>query len=242
MKTLQPLHGTYDDIADEYYDAGRHPTCANFFELSRAYIVNHLGADTLANKTILEVGCGRSIVAPMLSGREKRLENLTLLDASPRMLHHSKNWEAYGAKLVVADARNTGLPSLHFDIIVSSLGDPYNVLDFWAEIERVLSSDGFCLFTTPAQEWASRFRPRGELNRAEFLRADGTVIHMPSEIPPIDEQARILRSRNLRITQEQSFPANSLSQPPSPKLLVTRGTAQAPIVRGFRIARSNQHA
>jgi SAM-dependent methyltransferase len=237
MKTIKPLRVTYDDIANEYYDERRHPTCANFFELSRTYIAHQLNTHEIADKVILEVGCGRSIAAPIIAEQGKHLQKLTLLDISPKMLHHSKTWESRGARLLVADARKTGLPSLHFDVIISSLGDPYNVFDFWTEIERLLSKSGFCLFTTPAPEWAARFRPRDEISVAEFLRSDGTATYMPSQIPSLDEQGRILRSSNLRIDQEQSLLAASLSQPLSPKLLITPETAQTPIVRGFKIAR-----
>ena len=54
MNTIVTAFSTYDDIAAEYYDAVRHPTCANFFELSAAFLVPRIQKYAPAAKAILE--------------------------------------------------------------------------------------------------------------------------------------------------------------------------------------------
>ncbi len=173
MKSNFSTLATYDDVADEYYDKSLHPTCANFAELSERFFRRRLQPDSYKDKNVLEVGCGRSIVAEILVNNEISLNGLTLLDSSPRMLSYSEQWQQRGASLVVADAQDTRLLSHSFHLIISSLGDPYNGAPFWSEIERLLMVGGACLFTTPSYEWAQRFRRGTDFHSAEFLRSDG---------------------------------------------------------------------
>src|SRR5882762_6235910 len=159
---------SYDCVAAEYYDTERHPTCSNFGELSERFIASRFPHKADSWTTILEVGAGRSMVAPLMTGVGLQLDRLTLLDCSSVMLAYSQPWACSGAKLVVADAQSTGLARSSFNLIVASLGDPYNRLPFWQEVSRLLRSGGICLFTSPAFEWASRFRG-GDSDYAEFL-------------------------------------------------------------------------
>ena len=234
MNTIVTALSTYDDIASEYYDAVRHPTCANFFELSAAFLVPRIQKYAPAAKAILEVGTGRSTVAPAMAAKELPLSHVTLLDQSPRMLAHSRDWERRGARLLVADAASTGLPPASFQLIVSSLGDPYNDAKFWQEISRLLDPRGVCLYTTPAPEWSARFRAGSNLRAAEFVLANGAKVLVRSDIPSVASQREMIGGAGLYLDEMQAFDAAHLSGPLSSKLLVD-GQNPLPVVRGFAV-------
>ena len=97
------LHGEYEDLASEYYDPLRHPTCANFREASDLLLGGWLREYSAAGAWICEVGAGRSTVAEQLAMRNISLNRLTLADSSAEMLAYSREWAARGALLVLAD-------------------------------------------------------------------------------------------------------------------------------------------
>jgi SAM-dependent methyltransferase len=233
----ESLHwiSSYEEIAAEYYDPLQHPTCANFSELSEAFLEPRIRQLSLSSKHILEVGCGRSIAARVLAEDKVCDAKLTLLDQSPRMLAHSRQWISPDTKLMVGDARATGLGSTNYHLIVSSLGDPYNVEPFWNEVHRILVPGGICLFTTPAREWAVRLRSKSDISKAEFLRADGATIFVRSEIPTIKKQKAIIERAGLAIKEIQSFTAAQLLKALSPRLLVTNDTLSSIILRGITV-------
>jgi SAM-dependent methyltransferase len=226
---------SYDSVADEYYDPERHPTCFNFGELSGRFILPRLAHNLAARKAVLEVGAGRSIIAPVMARAGALLNQLVLLDSSKAMLSYSQEWEHQGAKLLITDARLTRLLGGSFDIIVSSLGDPYNCPRFWLEVERLLRPSGICLFTSPAFEWACRFRRRDSLEHAEFLVSGGKIVNVPSHVPPLDEQLKMISEARLSIREIVAFYRTDLHSRPSPKLDVFNEVPNPPVVRGFMV-------
>jgi ubiquinone/menaquinone biosynthesis C-methylase UbiE len=228
---------TYEGVAPEYYDPVRHPTCANFSELSNAYLHPRLHKHASAGANILEVGAGRSTVASILQEGRLPVTRLTLLDQSARMLAYSRDWADKGARLIVGDACRTQLPERSFRLIVSALGDPYNCPAFWREVARLLEPSGVCLFTTPAPEWATRFRPPEAQSHAEFVIADGRTVLVPSKIPAREQQGSMIADAGLHSVDDEGLSAEKLSGPPSPKLLLDEATMRLPIVRGFTVRR-----
>lgn len=238
MIQLAEIVSSYEDMAAEYYDPRRHPTCGNFADLSQQILVSRIQKHVQAASNTLEVGAGRSVVAPVMVTEGLPLANLTLLDLSPRMLKHSRKWTSHGTHFIVGDACNTGLPTAKFQLIVSSLGDPYNYPTFWQEITRLLDRAGVCLFTIPAPEWAARFRAWSDPATAEFLLANGARVLVRSNIPPIEKQIEMITMAGLRVDEMQDLSSVDLSGPPSPKLLIEDDTAHLPIVRGLTIRAS----
>jgi SAM-dependent methyltransferase len=228
---------TYEDVAAEYYDPLRHPTCANFSELSNVFLVPRIRKYASASTRILEVGAGRSIVAPTQRAHGLSVAGLTLLDQSAGMLEHSREWAGCGARLLVGDACRTELPQADFSMIVSALGDPYNDPAFWREVARLLEPGGVCLFTTPAPEWATRFRPPEAQSHAEFVIADGRTVLVPSKISAREQQGTMIADAGLNLVDDEGLSAEKLSGLPSPKLLLDEATMRLPIVRGFTIRR-----
>ncbi len=224
---------TYDAVAAEYYDPIRHPTCANFSELSNRFLDPRILKYATPAMNILEIGAGRSTVAPIMSAVGLPLVKLTLLDKSSLMLEHSREWAQHGVRLVVDDACTPGLPPESFGLITAALGDPYNCQLFWELTAQLLQRRGICLFTIPAREWAERFRAAEALSLAEFALADGKIVLVRSNIPPLAEQIRLVCDAGLQVIETQGLTAAHLSGPHSAKLLVTAETSGLPIVHGL---------
>ncbi len=224
---------TYDAVAAEYYDPVRHPTSANFSELSNRFLDPRIRKYATAVMNILEIGAGRSTVAPIMSAAGLPLRKLTLVDKSPLMLEHSREWARHGVRLVVDDACAPGLPLESFGLITGALGDPYNCPSFWQSTAQLLQRRGICLFTIPAREWAERFREAAALTLAEFALADGNVVLVRSNIPPLDEQIRLVTDAGLQVIETQGLTAAQLSGPHSAKLLLSVETSGLPIVHGL---------
>ena len=148
----------YEDLASEYYDETRHPTCANFRWASKSILDKHLRVAEMTGALICEVGAGRSLLAELLATRLKTLRRLILLDSSPGMLDHSSRWRDVGAQLRVGDATEPDLATASIGFLFASLADPYNGPRFWSESARILKRGATLLFTTPSFEWARSYR------------------------------------------------------------------------------------
>jgi hypothetical protein len=136
------------------------------------------------------------------------------------------------------------LPSNSVGLLVSSLGDPYNVRQFWIEVNRVLQPGGAALFTTPSYEWARAFRGADEdaLSVAEFELASGDRVYLPSFILSEGEQVRLMEVSGLCVREVTQVAMSALdSQHLSPKLLLGRGP-DASILTGFIAQKPYRHA
>jgi len=99
----------------------RHPTCENFRAASKLLIQEWLSNKTLGSA--VEVGCGASLLAEVLTERRQSLASITLSDISPLMLAYSNRYVKAGAKLVQASAEDLPLPAGSQESLVSCLGD-----------------------------------------------------------------------------------------------------------------------
>jgi ubiquinone/menaquinone biosynthesis C-methylase UbiE len=226
----------YSAIANEYYDTERHPTCANFDELSRKFLEPRLREPKGDLSTIIEVGAGRSIVTQAL--RKNYVANIILVDSSLEMLSHSKMLVPERTRFCVADAFSTGLPTGCADLLVASLGDPYNTPEFWREVGRLLKDDGSCLFTTPSAEWAQYFRVGGRRYEAEFILRDGSRVVVPSFLLFPKEQREMISEANLVVLESEDYFISDLKGKVSPKLASPLGSKVFPVLRGFTIERA----
>jgi ubiquinone/menaquinone biosynthesis C-methylase UbiE len=232
---------TYDVIAQEYYDAQLHPTCSNFNQLSRVYLNRHLDV-FLRRRPVLEIGAGHSAVAELLQAAGAPLRGVLITDSSSGMLSHSSKWAAQGAEFSVTNAEHMDATSESFDVLVSSLGDPYNTIQFWAEAARVLRRNGIAIFTTPSFQWAVRYRAvhgHGLLDKAEFRLQDGSQVLVPSKILPLRGQIEMIESAGLVVVDFQDLGADELdgSERRSPKTEVF-GNEPSSLIWGF-IARKD---
>jgi hypothetical protein len=230
--------GTYEELAKEYYDPVRHPTCANFRQASDHLLVAYLSQHPFGDGWLCEVGCGDSLIATHLLERGHGLARLVLIDSAPSMLAYSKRWKQRGARLLLADSTNLPLSSESVEFLVSSLGDPYNGPAYWEEVSRVLRRGAVSLFTTPAYEWAAAFRggpAAPSMGSAEFQLANGRILCVPSWIYPIREQTQLIQTHRLVVESVVEVPIATLSPTSrSPKLREERGDA-ASVVTGYLV-------
>lgn len=217
---------SYDNIASEYYDRTRHPTCANFREASACILKEWLQRYGVDHVQICEVGAGNSLLAELLVAMNHDLDQVLISDLSPGMLEYSKKWVKHGAKLLLNKAEMIPVASESLGLLVSLLGDPYNEPAFWAEAYRTLRPGGLVFFTTPAHEWAKAFRSQSEphgIISAEFELRDGRKVRVPSWIYPVEQQVALIRSKGLEVREVKQVLLSALtSEDLSPKLLVTQ--------------------
>ena len=229
----QPL-AQYDVIADEYYDSLLHPTCANFRRASSGFVLRCLG-EVSVKSVIMEIGCGRSLVAEILAAKDAALANTILVDRSLKMLRHSQQFSHLGARLIVGDALKLPVRGQQVDALFAVLGDPYNVSELWQELRRIVRTGGRCFFTTPSYEWAHWFRNsiNDELSgAAQFLLRDGGRAYVPSHIFPIDEQLALMGRYGWRCEAVEKLGVDGGDIQLSPKI-VRRDVALSHVVTGF---------
>ncbi|ATG47130.1 hypothetical protein CEW89_05810 [Celeribacter ethanolicus] len=209
----------YEKIAEEYYDEQLHPTCRDLGKLSACLLKPLIEQRFPTAGQLLEIGAGESNLAP-ISRKKGALERTVLVDSSPKMLAYSEVWKTLGARLLIAPADSTGLPSNCASLIVSSLGDPYNSQSFWIEVKRLLEPNGRIVFTTPSYEWSTKFRSKDNRDVAEFLRGDGEKLFMPSFVYSKQEQLRMIENAGLKCTDFRAVGTTCLGESTAPKLQV----------------------
>lgn len=207
----------YAALAAEYYDAGRHPTCAAFREASRQLLEHLLPPAPLVSRAV-EVGSGASLLAEIVSDRGQPLDGLVLTDQSPGMLEHSRHWATLGCALELAAADDLPAASGTVALLVASLADPYDDDAFWQEVRRVLAPGGRAIVTTPSWIWASRFRVNGAPpDRARFVLASGDVLDVPSLVRPPAHELELIQRHGLHEQRMLSVSRGELSTS-APKL------------------------
>lgn len=226
----------YNAVAEEYYIASRHPTCDNFRTASKI-IIGFWLPDISARATICEVGAGKAIVAELLLECGSPLRQLLIIDQSVRMLKHSAQFSKLGASLLEADAACLPIASESVDCLISSLGDPYNLPQFWTEAARVLRSTGKVIFTVPAYTWAIHFRANRtqNFNEAEFDLMDGSKVLIPSFIYADCDQRNMIQAAGFEVIATRQILIRDLEDENlSPKLGLNRGPS-GEIVSGYLI-------
>jgi SAM-dependent methyltransferase len=227
---VTPSADRYEDIASEYYDAERHPTSANFREASAVVLRDVLPGLVDDEATVVEVGCGRSLVMEVLDGAGIAAARAILVDSSPTMLAYSEPFVRPGVELLLGDAEHLPLPDGDASVVISVLGDPYNTPAFWREVRRVLRPGGRALYTTPSFDWSVAFR--GGADAAEFDRADGDELALRSVVLDPERQSSLMAGAGLRVLERWDVPLAVLTGPISAKLDVLPGPS-APVVTAY---------
>lgn len=208
----------YDQIAEEYYDKEMHPTCAAFDCASHHLLSGFVSALSMCGKTICDVGAGRSQVAQLLSGEFGSFGSLHLVDNCEKMLKWSQIFCLDNIERHLLDAAHIDALGIEFDYIFASLGDPYNTISFLASARKSLRSSGTLAFTTPSYEWAEMFRSSDndeEINKALFVRSNGTRHFVASHIFPETYQLRIMEESGLRVREVKYFTVSQLDLVPA---------------------------
>ena len=115
-----------------------------------------VGSTPLANRRVLDVGCGRGGAAALLA--ETFGASVTGVDLSPEAISFCRNTHGHGTQFEVGDAEHLPFSDAAFEVVTnmeSSHTYP-NLRAFFGEVRRVLAPDGFFLYTDllPVQRWA----------------------------------------------------------------------------------------
>ncbi len=210
----------YEQIANHYYNQTLHPTCAALRDASLSLAIELTPQHNYSD--VLEVGCGKALLPQLFSELKIRYLHAILGDASVSMLSHSKEYASQNTNLMLMDATNNLLESNRFDFILSILGDPYNGLQFWEEISRLLATGGVAVFTTPSKLWSDIFRPIGQnsgTHTSEFETPEGGIVAPPSLILSDEDLESLLSTLGLTVEATAHRSASTIpSASKAPKL------------------------
>jgi SAM-dependent methyltransferase len=213
-QVIELVPAGYDVLASEYYDRKRHPTCENFRQASLHLISGYLSAAWSKRAAkVLEVGAGRSVFVDIGHRFPQLAARLTITDSSVAMIRHSA---ALFGKLcaAVADAEQLPFTPDSFDLVISSLGDPYNTGGFWREVRRVLTPGGIGVFTMPALTWSDQYREKEQLGQrglAWFETKGGSTIAVESLVKSPSEQIEFLEQHGLLTSEYSTFTRDMFS-------------------------------
>jgi ubiquinone/menaquinone biosynthesis C-methylase UbiE len=210
----------YAPIADEYYDAIRHPTCADFRWASDRLLDRVLPAPP--GRSLCDVGAGDSALAGWLARNGLPISGLLLFDASHEMLVQSQRWVGAGAIAEVADARALPVADRSLELVVASLADPFDDFSWWKEVRRVLAGNGRVVVTTPAVGWATKFRKSANepSDYARFVKRNGSFVDVPSYVRAPADERELISSAGLRVLAQEGITRGDFPHPVSAKLEV----------------------
>ncbi len=230
---------SYDVVAREYYDPILHPTCSNFRSASIILISEFLRALPAMGRT-LDLGAGRSVVPEVELQSLRSLSSIVLFDGSRDMLANNEPEFLARCEAIVGEPSNIPLVNEGVDLIISSLGDPYNNQNVWKECARLLTKFGRLIYTTPAYEWMVRYRVEEEgapEHISRFVDRNGAVHDLPSFVYDPRTQSDLFGKAGLLVEETKVCYADEVPGPLSPKL-VNCSKERLPIVRGFLLRRN----
>lgn len=234
-----PRDSDYEVLGEEYY-TDAHQTSANLRAGSSAILSRWIPDAAKQAGTVLDIGAGDSVVAPFLASGPERGQTLLIADRAGSMLAHSRTWRPVGAQLLQCDATRLPLSSGSIGLVVSSLGDPYNVVEFWREVARVLQRGGSVMFTAPSPEWAYEYRRAmlQDVQVAEFLCRRG-VVRVPSHVRTREEQLNMALDAGLSIREVTCFMLRELGAVRVSEKLSSVISPNTPIVDAYWWMRSD---
>jgi SAM-dependent methyltransferase len=168
----------YDDLADEYYEAG-HITSRNFDATTTVATADW--RDRLPEGLLLEAGAGRGRAGEFLGATPERVVQL---DSSAKMLALPGRERALVH--VLHDAEELPFPDAEFGCVAAFLCDGFLGLNFLSEARRVLKPGGVLFGTTPGYEWGSALRELLEIDVMEtrFVLKGGDEVRVASFLYP----------------------------------------------------------
>jgi len=240
LKVLEPtVERSYDVVASEYYDSILHPTCSNFRSASILLISEFLRSLPAAGRT-LDLGAGRSVVPEVEAQSSRSLGSIVLFDGSRDMLANNESEFLVRCESIIGEPSKIPMVSEGIDLILSSLGDPYNNPSVWKECARLLTRFGRLIYTTPAYEWMLRYRVEEEgapEHISRFVDRTGAVHDLPSFVYDPRTQSDLFGKAGLLVEETKVCYADEVPGPLSPKL-VNCSKERLPIVRGFLLRRN----
>lgn len=202
----------YNKVA-KYFTEEKRITTRNFHELSIPFFENIFNNYVNDESHILEVGPGQGWLRATVNTNCK---TYFYADISKEM----SDINSSTTNKIVTSVRCIPYPTETFDIILSSLGDPYFYPEAFCEFFRLLKSDGYLAFSLPAKQWASFLRSDlPSQNKTKFILDTGDVAEVFSFSYSIDEIKGLLKNIGFELIFAESIKAGSLTNEVSPAII-----------------------
>lgn len=238
LSKLETKEADYERLAAAYYDRKLHPTCHALRQAS-ILSISRLTAEVPLAGVAVELGAGKTIIPECFPEWQSRFHQIFLVDSSQSMLDYSRPFMSSDATLLLEDVTETSIAPGVGNLVIASLGDPYNRPALWFEIARLLGLGGIAIFTTPSIQWVTAFRQDGQSappDAAEFLLPNGDAVHVPSLVLPPMEQEQLIVSSGLIVDAiAEITPAESVEAAFAPKLAAIPSTT--PFLTAYRVRR-----
>lgn len=154
----------YSLIAEEFTEEKR-ITTHNFHTLSQQFFISvdnrYVNDETL----VLEIGPGQGWLKKSCLNNTTRYDVLELTEKMASYNNSADN-------VIISSAARTHIDSDKYDVVFSSLGDPYLHIETLCEVYRILSIGGYFAFSIPAKQWAEYLRGRNK-ETTTFVSEDG---------------------------------------------------------------------
>lgn len=202
----------YDKLAREYYNAKLHPSSAVFRELSIVALNRHNHFLRGKGKYV-EFGCGLGVLDTLVQS-----DQVVLTDNSPQMLQHAIDRTSDSVSCLQTDALRSCFEKNSVSVAVALLADPYNVPEFFNEMNRVVRLGGALIFSTPSHEWAVALREKVGLDETEtrFTTQESGIISAPSFVRSRQKQESVLREAGFSIVAFEQLAVQDSNCNPSP--------------------------
>lgn len=212
----------YNKVAYEFTEEKR-VTTHNFHIASTKFFKTSIQKYIKKNTKILEVGPGQGWLAKKIALPS---QSYSTIDISTNMQSTSVSKYNY-----VGTIRNTNFKENNFDVIISSLADPYLFPSAILEIRRILKNNGIFIFTTPSSKWSKNVRNNKLNNKTTFLLHDESTAEVFSFTFTLQELITILEELQMKVifSEELSLPANTLKISISPAISLAAQKENCPI-------------
>lgn len=181
----------YEFIASEFTDEKR-VTTANFHDLSFEFLLSETNRQLGPKDNVLDLGTGRGYLAHKLSETYSKVFSV---DLAFQMLQFNGVLTSQ-VKMVCGSAFNLPFLSDSFNVVVSSLADPFLIEAALVEISRVLKKDGRFICSSPSEVWSAAFRDHVNNSRlsTKFLHSSGLEVEVFSFTYTNDQLVQLLLS------------------------------------------------
>ena len=196
----------YSLIADEFTEEKR-VTTHNFHMLSIDFFQGIINRFPKNEPSILEIGPGQGWLRKTCLWPSIKYD---IVELTREMAGHNM-----ADNTIIASVANMPIPSHTYDVVLSSLGDPYFYPAALCEICRVLKPGGLFAFSLPSDQWARALRGDAD-ETTTFISESGQAAQTYSFVFPREELENLLIDCGFEIIQLDSLKGSVITKTKEP--------------------------
>lgn len=196
----------YTLIADEFTEAKR-ITTHNFHDLSQSFFQGFIDEFVDEGSRVLEIGPGQGWLRSSCRWKECRYDALDLTEAMAKYVT--------AEDMIISSISNCPISTDKYDIVVSSLGDPYFYPDALCEICRILKPGGRFAFSIPARQWADNLRS-DKTSKTTFISENGNKAETYSFVYNEQDLIELLPDCGFEVVEMKGITGGCLADKKSP--------------------------